>query len=85
MAKAVRGWAPPEFRPTGPRRNRTQSKALVGSLAAFGKPAASGRSKAGLCASGWRAPGQRGNQVHLVGIVQNLLRVRLTAVDDEQD
>lgn len=75
---------------TGIQAHRTAQKShtVQGTCrqrSALGKSAAIGRSKAGFSVSGWRAPRQRGNQVHLIGVAQDLPRVRLTAVDDEQD
>ena len=51
----------------------------------MGKPAPIAFGQAGSYSSGWRAAGKRGNQVHLVGIVENLLRVGLTPVDHEEN
>ena len=44
-----------------------------------------GMPQEGCPASVWRTAGERGNQVHLVGIVQALSRVRLTPVDHKED
>lgn len=68
-----------------PRRIRTAVRALDVSNAAFGNTVADRCLKSGTRASVGCAAGERGNQVYLVGITENLLRVRLTPVDHEED
>ena len=51
----------------------------------MGREGFRGWGRAGFCASGWSAPGKRGNQVYLVAIAEDLLRVGLTPVDHKEN
>ena len=67
------------------RRNRTEVPAMDVSIAAIGNTVPVRCLKTGARTSIGCAPRECGNQVHLVGIAENLLRVCLTPVDHQEN